>query len=207
MSAVVEMFGKVFGRLTVIGRAESENGRARWTCSCTCGGTAVVQGKRLRCGYTKSCGCLQAEQQAGVHMHNVTHGQSDSPTWRTWESMRTRCNNPKVRAYPQYGGRGIQVCERWMSFENFLRDMGERPVGHTLDRKDNNGNYEPGNCRWATPKEQARNRRNNRRFNGKTVAELSEETGVNYVTLRKRLIRADKARPVRLPLGQGSLFR
>lgn len=92
-------------------------------------------------------------------MANKTHGMSRTPTWRSWSCMLTRCRNPCASDYQRYGGRGITVCDRWRSFENFFTDMGERPEGKTLDRINNNGNYEPGNCRWATPSEQSQNKR------------------------------------------------
>lgn len=212
MSAKKDLSGMTFGKLTVIGHAPSTPaGRAQWFCKCECGKYGVFMGKRLLSGMTKSCGCRRVEAiLTTIAKKSTRHGMSRTRTWRTWECMRARCSNPNARAYEQYGGRGITVCSRWQIFENFYADMGERPDGMTLDRVDVNGNYEPGNCRWATSKEQARNRRNNRKFNGKTAAEIAEKAGANYVTTRKRLIRAEMAavRPVGLPpVGQGELFQ
>jgi hypothetical protein len=124
--------------------------------------------------------------------HLVTHGQSKTPTWRTWAGMRNRCNNPNNQKYPAYGGKGIKVCERWGSFENFVADMGERPSPkHSIDRIDNTGHYTPENCRWATPTEQANNKSTNRcvTFLGEslTVAEWSRRTGIPYFTLMYRI--------------------
>jgi hypothetical protein len=120
------------------------------------------------------------------------HGMTGTPTWKSWFSMRQRCTCAYVVAYEQYGARGIKVCERWDSFENFLADMGERPEGMTLDRyPDNNGNYEPGNCRWATYEEQSANRRVSvwLEMGGEvlTVGQWAKRVGLNYTTLRRRL--------------------
>jgi hypothetical protein len=119
--------------------------------------------------------------------------RSRTPTYVSWASIAPRCGNPNHPAYPRYGGRGITVCERWASFENFLADMGERPAGLSLDRIDNNGNYEPGNCRWATPKEQSSNREGTRliAWQGETlcVKEWSRRTGVSNATILCRLAR------------------
>lgn len=141
-----------------------------WRCCCSCaeGSIAVVQGDSLTMAKTRSCGCLIAEvvmpkAWAASRKHGHTIGHKLTPTWRSWSAMLTRCNNPHYKDYSNYGGRGITVCARWSGkegFQNFLADMGERLKGTSIDRyPDKNGNYEPGNCRWATPTEQLRNTR------------------------------------------------
>lgn len=164
----IDITGQRFGRLVVLRRDGYRCKQATWHCRCDCGAETSTQGSHLRSGHTLSCGCLGREHAVAASRssswkHGHGHGMR-SPTYRSWISMKTRCTNPSVPHYHYYGGRGIRVCERWEKFENFLADMGLRPAGTSLDRYPNNsGNYEPGNCRWATPKEQAKNRRPSRR--------------------------------------------
>ena len=153
------MVGKRFSNLVVIERAGGENG-AKWLCQCDCGNTKVISGNVLRQGSTKSCGCVRKQNNQGFKHGHCSSGIS--PTYNSWAAMHGRCKYPKTRSYEHYGGRGISVCERWGDFANFLEDMGERPVGTSLDRIDADGNYEPGNCRWATDAEQRANRRGTR---------------------------------------------
>lgn len=146
--------GHRFGILTVISRSENDKfGRTQWLCECDCGKEHVAAYFRMKSGHTKSCGCIKRG--------NVTHGMSDSKTYNSWLGMKQRCNYKGHAEYNRYGGRGIIVCDRWDSFENFLADMGERPDGTSIDRIDSNGNYEPSNCKWSTAAEQQRNRRSN----------------------------------------------
>jgi hypothetical protein len=150
MGRFIDITGKRFDRWFVLERAGRR--RKRWLCRCICGAERAVHGSRLRNGTSRSCGCLRRR-----HGHSG-NGKKRKPsrTYKSWESMHWRCNDLQN---PNYGGRGITVCARWRKFENFLADMGKRPRGKTLDRIDPDGNYEPGNCRWATPTEQYFNRR------------------------------------------------
>lgn len=150
--------GKRYGMLTVLGLAQRSGPRrgAMWRCICDCGNERSVFGTQLRRGTVNmSCGCQK-------NRHNVRHGLYRSQIYSRWKGMVKRCRNPNDTSYPNYGGRGIQVCDRWLSFENFLSDMGHPPPGMSLDRIDPNGDYEPNNCRWADASAQADNRRNSR---------------------------------------------
>lgn len=161
MSKIVELTGKSFGRLTVVGRSPRRSASgAMWFCRCECGGETHVASLKLRSGRTQSCGCYRRDLG---HTKNLTHGLSNkSRTYKTWKEMRRRCTSKTASQYKWYGGRGIKVCERWNNYKAFLEDMGERPEGTTLDRIDNDGNYEPGNCRWANHKEQTRKQATNK---------------------------------------------
>ncbi|KKK55245.1 hypothetical protein LCGC14_3076500 [marine sediment metagenome] len=170
MPNVIDLSGQTFGRLTVRGMsARRSSGHVHWSCECECGAIIDVRSVSLRDGITQSCGCLRRERAIENVLFaaaaNVTHGHTAGASWpksRTycsWQAMLFRCGNPKCGHWKLYGGRGIRVCRRWRtSFENFLADMGERPEGMSIDRyPDNDGNYESGNCRWATPKQQRAN--------------------------------------------------
>lgn len=154
----IDVTGQRFGRLVVIQRAEnSRDDQARWLCKCDCGNFHTVRSKKLRTGNTVTCGCRKGGGGSFRHGHSARG--NEHPLYGTWEAMHQRCRNPNATGYRNYGGRGIKVCERWQKFENFLADVGERPVGHTLDRIDVNGDYTPDNVRWANRSIQNKNKR------------------------------------------------
>lgn len=184
--------GDIFGRLTVINancsRSNTKESKLQSECICECGNKTIVVNNALRTGNTKGCGC---------HIHKPRHGHCRrkklTKAYQTWRDMKQRCNNPTNEAYKDYGGRGIQICESWYKFENFLADMGEPTPKMTLDRIDVNGNYEPSNCRWTNRKVQANNKRNTYyvSFNERTqtLTDWAEELGIKYTTLQLRLRR------------------
>ena len=191
---VIDLTDQIFGRLTVLNREGSdEDGKARWRCLCECGIETIVIGKNLRNGATRSCGCLHRET---VSSRFTKHGHTIggiSPTYTTWCNMLGRCTNANLPTTARYMGRGITLCDRWLEFANFLSDMGERPKGMSIGRKDNENGYCPENCRWETMVQQNRNKNNNRvlELNGerRTVAEWAELLGVPQGRLRARLQR------------------
>jgi len=159
-----DLTGQRFGRLVITGHAghhtfPSGQKRHRWHCICDCGAGVEVFISDLRSGHTTSCGCFMREV-AVKNGQITTHGGHGTREYHSWRSMKHRCYNRQSKDYPNWGGRGIRVCAEWViSFEAFYADMGPRPRGTTLDRKNNNGNYNPSNCRWATAVEQNSNRR------------------------------------------------
>jgi len=181
-----------FGRLTVLSR-DVDKKRYNWVCVCDCGKTVSVNGWALRSGNTRSCGCLRSEvSHRRMTAHGHTIGYRGTRTYYTWQGVKSRCMNERDPNYPRYGGRGITMCDRWRdSFEAFLEDMGEKPVGTWIERVDNERGYEPENCVWATPQEQNNNRRDSRflEFNGRsqTMAQWAREVGVPYKTVFTRL--------------------
>jgi len=187
----INLAGKRFGRLVVLRRAGVNSSRsAIWECRCDCGTLTKTTASALNHAGTKSCGCLQRE---AVIRTMTKHGMYQSATYGVWECMMSRCNNSKHKNFHHYGGRGISVCDRWRDFRNFLSDMGARPGRKTIDRIDVNGNYEPWNCRWASMKEQMRNRRDTVLYEymgeKKILADLSEDAGINLGTVHSRLRR------------------
>jgi hypothetical protein len=194
----IDMTGTKWGKLTVISRDIRPGGkRVLWHCVCECGNKTVVDGVHLRDGHTKSCGCIRRDQVRQMGYAKKTHGHSIngkmSKEYNVWHSMKQRCDCQNHKSFKDYGGRGITVCSRWKnSFEAFFADMGTRPAGHSLERKDNYDNYGPKNCVWATQKQQSRNRRSNKllayRDETLCLAEWSDRLGggCNLVGLRLR---------------------
>jgi hypothetical protein len=181
---VSNLIGKRYGRLVVC----SYSGNSRWACICDCGNETTVRTDKLNRCHTTSCGCRKRETAAE---RCTTHGLSKSPTYKVWATMLNRCRNPNVKSFRCYGGRGVSVCERWTVFENFFADMGHAPKGNHIDRINNSGDYEPGNCEWVTPKHNQNNKRSNRLVEWgsqtKTVSQWATEVGIAPHTLWMRL--------------------
>lgn len=182
MPAFIDLTKRRFGRLLVLSRAENnKHNQPQWLCRCDCGSEKLFRGGSLTSGTSRSCGCLNRDNKRDICIaRNTTHGRSKERVYDIWSLL-------PYRNYSE-----AEVCERWQSFENFIADMGEPPTNkHTVDRIDNAKGYEPGNCRWATMKEQQNNRTNNRRvlFDGQnlTLVEWSERTGIARKTLQNRL--------------------
>jgi hypothetical protein len=181
---IKDLLNKKFGRLTVIAFEDVIHNRVYWRCKCECGGVVVKPANSLRNGDVKSCGCLPHDM---LIERNTIHGMSKTSIYTVWCSMIQRCTDKNHKRYNDYGGRGITVCDRWLnSFENFYKDMGDRPEGTTMDRIDNDGNYEPGNCRWATSEEQNNNTRMTLRFkDGTPITPWGRTTGLCNETVRR----------------------
>lgn len=186
----IDLIGKRFGRLLVISESDKRT-KSRgmcWVCKCDCGAIKTVASQHLIRGLVMSCGCYAKEKN---REKNTTHGYYGTSTYKSWDKMIQRCTNPNCSGYEYYGGRGITVCEEWMSFDGFLKDMGERPQGTSIDRINPDKGYFKDNCRWATYKVQANNTRRNQHvtYNGetKTIAEWAKEKGLKYDVLYSRL--------------------
>jgi len=190
--AHTDLVGRVFGRLVVVcAEGRSAYGYVLWRCRCECGGTKLIVGPSLVRGLTRSCGCLQREL---VSVRSTTHGASHTSLYKRWDGIKSRCFCVSHPSYPDYGGRGITVCDRWLSFQAFAEDMGPTfDSSLEIERIDNSGNYEPSNCRWTTSKEQGRNKRSSHRVTirgvTKTLAEWSESSGTKLHTLRWRVLK------------------
>lgn len=189
--SIKDYSGMRWGRLTAVALAlRSETRDHKWRFACDCGGEIVTNIKLVKAGKTSSCGCLFREMMAA---RNTTHGLSSvhQDEYRIWKNMRARCQSPTNKSFPDYGGRGIAVCERWQDFANFIADMGPRPSGASLDRVDVNSGYGPENCRWVGAVEQANNKRNNRVIEwggvAKTLQQWCAEYGVEPSKVRYRL--------------------
>lgn len=197
MVAALDITGDRYGRLVAICRVPKTGKATRWRFRCDCGAEVETAIDRVRSGVSRSCGCLRAEQTAARsrkhgHSINLTRGGSQSRTLKAWQHAKQRCFNPRDAKFPNYGGRGISMCERWRAdFREFLADMGECPPGRTLDRINVHGNYEPGNCRWATSHEQARTRTDNVlvEHDGQVMVlkDFAALVGVNYKALHSRV--------------------
>lgn len=184
-----DMTGMVFGRLSVIQlHAGSSSSAIRWECICECGKDALVLGSLLRSGMTRSCGCYRDDR---IRATTSTHGKSNTKEYGIWQQAKNRCFSPTVKGYAYYGSRGITMCDEWRDdFMAFFRDMGPCPDGLSLERVNNDGNYEKSNCKWATKSEQARNTRAATfiTHDGLTLSlpAWAERTGIKYKTLHLR---------------------
>lgn len=191
MGRYIDLTGERFGRLRVIQRDGcNKHGQVKWWCRCDCGTEKHVLGMCLTRGETQSCGCLHRESTARI---NASHGMASAPIYRLWRSMMDRCYLPTNHAYARYGGRGIHVCPQWHEFTKFYEDMGDRPDGKSLERIDNNSDYEPNNVVWADAKTQANNRRSNvvleHAGKNQTMQQWCDELGLRIGTVWARLNR------------------
>lgn len=187
MPAHFKMIGERFNRLVVLSEQGKSNRGYDYLCQCDCGNQKVINGSLIRKNQVRSCGCIKSEI---IKKKNTTHGLTKSPAYQSWQAMKNRCLNENQKSFNNYGGRGIEICKSWLSFENFIADMGERPIGTTLERIDNNKGYSKENCKWATITEQSRNTRQvvNLTFQGKSMCMMdwAKETGIPYPTIQDR---------------------
>ncbi len=197
MPKALNLTGQEFGHLKAMSIAD-KGPRTWYLCLCDCGKECVIPSQQLRSGFRKSCGCRKHEnygKHALKHGHAPTKGRPGSRTYKSWQSMKSRCLNTSSYGFQYYGGRGIKFCDSWADFSCFLADMGERPQGTELDREDNNGNYCKENCRWVTHTKNNRNKENNHiiDFNGEKLclAEWAEKTGIGWNTLYYRIYRCN----------------
>lgn len=192
---MIHKIGNKYNELTYVGdvgyKTYPSGQRAKlWRLKCSCGVECVAPDRQVTSNLKKSCGHLK--KHPNIKTHGDARGKSGTPEWRGWRAMKNRCTNPNDVFYSKYGGRGITICNRWLKYENFLEDMGRKPSHkHTLDRINNDGNYEPANCKWSTPIEQANNKRNTKyvTYKGKTdtVANWARELDIGYFQLYDRL--------------------
>jgi hypothetical protein len=184
-----DLTGLRFGRLVVREYvASNKHGQPQWRCVCDCGGQRVVLANALRSGLTVSCGCRRQETLTAGRLR---HGLSGHSAYKTWKAMISRCYDEADKDYSGYGGRGVLVCDRWLELESFIADVGEKPRGQSLERMDNSKGYSPENCRWATPREQGANKRNNNilKIGGVEIhlADVARKFGLTETTIARRL--------------------
>jgi len=196
--SAVDLTGRRFGRLVVQSRHYSigprQNRGALWLCHCDCGEVRIVRSDALQSGKTVSCTCQKRDRVTTHGLSRMADGKK-TPEFEVWRGIRRRCCDPSQIGFARYGGRGIKICDRWQNdYAAFLNDMGKRPSAkHSIERIDNDGDYSPENCRWATSTEQAQNRRSTRLFEfsgqAKCISQWAREFGLNKTTLRRRLDR------------------
>lgn len=183
MGTFKDLTGAQFGKLRVLYRQTPKQLPVRWVCVCECGSVAVVLSSNLTSGKSSTCGCSR-----------VVHGKWKTRAYASWRAMKYRCDDPTHPAYHNYGARGLRYCKRWESFDNFFADMGERPLRHTLERKNNKRGYSPSNCVWVSKKDNSRNRRTNRlsmadaatiRSDDRPQSEIAAAYGVSQSTISR----------------------
>jgi len=192
MSVSKNLTGISFNRITVIKKSHKGPNGWLWECDCICGNKMYMLQYDILKKKTMSCGCFQKEVVKEILIkRNTSHGLSKTREYKIWQGIKKRCFNNRFKFYPHYGGRGITICKSWLNFESFLADMGPCPEGHSIDRINNDGNYEPKNCRWAKDEIQANNKRSNRIldcFGEKlTMSMAAEKYRINYKMLHRRL--------------------